>query len=157
MLTDVKFVGGHGTMARPNPNAQSAQRRAARAISSPTTPVAQQGLDQAWDNQYWSLWITDGAGGTIKDIWTANTYAANGIYISDTSTPGRIYAISIEHHVRTEARMRNVRNWKIYAMQFEEESREGKDCVSLVMDNCENLRFANTWFYRVIRVNTPRD
>ncbi|MBQ4540954.1 MAG: SMP-30/gluconolactonase/LRE family protein [Alistipes sp.] len=157
LLNDVKFVGGHGTMARPNPNAQGSQRRAARAISSPTNPVAHQGLDQAWDNQYWSLWITDGAGGTIKDIWTANTYAAGGIYISNTSAEGRIYAISIEHHVRSEARMRNVRNWKIYAMQFEEESREGKDCVSLVMDNCENLRFANTWFYRVIRVNTPRD
>lgn len=158
LLNDVKFVGGHGTMSRPNPNAAPAQRRnAGSRISSPTNPIANQGLDQAWDNQYWSLWVTDGGGGTIKDIWSANTYAANGLYISNTSTPGRIYAISIEHHVRTEARMRNVKNWKIYAMQFEEEGREGKDCISLVMDNCEDLRFANTWFYRVIRANTPRD
>ena len=65
------------------------------------------------------------AGGTIKDVWTASTYAASGLYISETKTPGRIYAMSLEHHVRTEARFHNVANWKIYAFQFEEEGREG--------------------------------
>ena len=142
-------------------NAPAAPRQssysAASRISSPSNPIAVQGLDQAWDNQYWSLWITDGGGGTFKDIWTANTYAGSGLYVSNTDTPTRMYAVSLEHHVRTESRFSNVKNWKLYAMQYEEESREGKDCVSLVMDNCENLRFANTWFYRVIRVNTPRD
>src|SRR5665647_1421664 len=69
----------------------------ARAISSPTSPVAEQGLDMAWDNQYWSLWITNNGGGTFKDIWTANTYAANGLYVSNTSTPGRMYAVSYTH------------------------------------------------------------
>ena len=79
--------------------------------------------DMAWDNQYWSLWITNNGGGTIKDVWTASTYAASGLYISETKTPGRIYAMSVEHHVRTEARFHNVANWKIYAFQFEEECR----------------------------------
>jgi len=128
----------------------------ARAISSPNSPVAEQGLDQAWDNQYWSLWITNNGGGTFKDIWTANTYATNGLYVSNTSTPGRMYAISLEHHVRNEARFDNVSNWKIYAFQMEEESREGKECQQVDLSNCKNMLFGNLWFYRVIRVNTPK-
>ena len=162
LLNDVKFVGGHGTMSKPRPaNAPAAPRQssysAASRISSPSNPIAVQGLDQAWDNQYWSLWITDGGGGTFKDIWTANTYAGSGLYVSNTDTPTRMYAVSLEHHVRTESRFSNVKNWKLYAMQYEEESREGEHCVSLVMDNCENMLFANSRFYRVIRVKTPRD
>ena len=162
LLNDVKFVGGHGTMSKPRPaNAPAAPRQssysAASRISSPSNPIAVQGLDQAWDNQYWSLWITDGGGGTFKDIWTANTYAGSGLYISNTDTPSRMYAVSLEHHVRTESRMSNVKNWKFYAMQYEEESREGEHCISLIVDNCENLLFANSRFYRVIRVKTPRD
>lgn len=126
-------------------------------VSSPSNPVAAQGLDQAWDNQYWSLWITDGGGGTIKDIWTANSYASCGLYVSNTRTPTRMYAISLEHHVRFESRWRNVENFKVYAMQYEEESREGRDAVAMTMDNCRNIMFANLWFYRVIRVMAPRD
>ena len=165
-LNDVKFVGGHGTMRKPNPDQPPQQRPdnvrggrsdAASRISSPTNPIAVQGLDLAWDNQYWSLWITRNGGGTIKDVWTANTYAASGLYVSNTSTPSRIYAMSMEHHVRNEARFENVSNWKIYAYQFEEESREGKDCKMLEISNCKNLMFANLWMYRVIRASTPQE
>ena len=162
-MNDVKFVGGHGTMRKPDPNQQPQQRPAsagggtASRISSPTNPIAVQGLDLAWDNQYWSLWITRNGGGTIKDIWTANSYAANGLYISNTSTPGRIYAMSLEHHVRSEARLENVSNWKIYAYQFEEEGREGKDCIMMEVSNCKNLMFVNLWMYRVIRASTPQE
>ena len=160
-MNDVKFVGGHGTMRKPTPDqAQrpaTAQSSAASRISSPANPIAAQGLDLAWDNQYWSLWIARNGGGTIKDIWTANTYAANGLYISNTSTPGRIYAMSLEHHVRSEARLENVSNWKIYAYQFEEEGREGKDCKMMEVSNCKNLMFVNLWMYRVIRASTPQE
>ena len=165
-MNDVKFVGGHGSMRRPIAGAAGQGGGAgragggfgggARAISSPNSPVAEQGLDQAWDNQYWSLWITNNGGGTFKDIWTANTYATNGLYVSNTSTPGRMYAISLEHHVRNEARFDNVSNWKIYAFQMEEESREGKECQQVDLSNCKNMLFGNLWFYRVIRVNTPK-
>lgn len=143
-LNDVKFVGGHGTMQKPG------QAQAAR-----------QGFggysQQGWDTQYWSLWITDGGGGTFKDIWTANTCATSGLYVSDTQTPSRIMAISLEHHQREESRFDNVRNFRIYAMQYEEESAEGKDCISMTLNKCRDMLFANTWLYRVIRVNTPRD
>jgi len=158
-MNDVKFVGGHGTMRKPTPDQPPQQRPAqggASRISSPNNPVAAQGMDLAWDNQYWNLWITKG-GGTIKDIWTASTYAASGLYISNTSTPGRIYAMSLEHHVRSEARLENVENWKFYAFQFEEEGREGKDCKMMEVSNCKNLMFVNLWMYRVIRASTPQE
>ena len=162
-MNDVKYVGGHGTMRKPDPQAQQRPATgqggggaAASRISSPANPIAAQGLDLAWDNQYWSLWITKG-GGTIKDIWTANTYAASGLYISNTSIPGHVYAMSLEHHVRNEARLENVRNWKFYAYQFEEEGREGKDCKMMEVSNCQDLMFVNLWIYRVIRANTPQE
>ncbi|MGE5428518.1 MAG: glycosyl hydrolase family 28-related protein [Methylococcaceae bacterium] len=157
MINDVKFVGGHGTMRKPNaPVSSEEPRRRERKISSPDSPENAIGMDLAWDNQYWSLWVTNGGGGTLKDIWTANTYAGVGFYASNTSTPASVYAMSLEHHVRYECRMDRVSNWKLYAFQFEEESREGKDCQSLEMNACKDIRFANFWMYRVIRVNTPR-
>jgi len=160
-LNDVKFVGGHGSMRRPSSqpadaNRQRGSMRRQKAISSPTSPVASQGLDLAWDNQFWSLWITNNGGGTFKDIWTANTYATTGLYVSNTSTPGRLYAISLEHHVRNEARFENVSNWKLYAFQLEEEGREGKECQMVELSNCKNISFNNFWIYRVIRVTTPK-
>jgi Pectate lyase superfamily protein/SMP-30/Gluconolactonase/LRE-like region len=145
-MNDIKFVGGHGTMRRPTPQTANANNQ----------PAAEQGLDLAWDNQFWSLWVTNNGGGTFKDIWSANTYATNGLYVSNSSTPSRMYAISLEHHVRNESRFDNVSNWKIYAFQMEEESREGKECQMVDLSNCKNMLFGNLWFYRVIRVTTPK-
>lgn len=153
-MNDVKFVGGHGTMTQgpPLPRQQGGQ---GPKISTPTDPVANVAADKAWDNQYWSLWITNGGGGTFKDIWTASTYSANGLYVNNTSTEGRIYAMSIEHHVRNEARFKNVSNWKVYAFQLEEESREGTVCQPIELDQCSNMIFANLYLFRVIRLVTP--
>lgn len=158
-MNDIKFVGGHGSMRRPSGQQPSGGNRAGggpRAISSPSNPVLEQTVDLAWDNQYWSLWVTKNGGGTIKDIWTANTYASSGFYASNTSTPAKIFCMSLEHHVRNEARFENVSNWKIYAFQMEEEVREGKECQMVDMSNCKNILFGNLWFYRVIRVTTPK-
>jgi sugar lactone lactonase YvrE len=163
LLNDIKFVGGHGTMRKPAPDDEgnSASRTSGRGrwnreISSPENPAYERGKDLAWDNQYWSLWVTDNGGGTLKDIWSANTYAASGLYVSHTRTPGRIYAMSIEHHVRNEARFAHVSNWKMFAFQFEEEGVEGKDCMMVDISNSSNLLFANQWMYRTIRVSTPQ-
>ena len=162
-LNDVKFVGGHGTLRKPlpvDPNAPARPmtfgRGFSRTPSSPTAPVYYQGKDQAWDNQYWSLWITNGGGGTVKDIWSADTYAGAGVYISDTDTPGRIFAMSLEHHVRSEMRMSRVANWKIYCLQFEEEGTEGPDCLNMEMSGCRDITFCNLWMYRVIRATAPK-
>lgn len=152
LMNDVKFIGGHGTMNRGQERPWSGGGR--RGPSSPTNPITAQGKDLAWDNQYWSLWVTNGGGGTFKDIWTASSYSTNGLYVNNTSTEGRIYAMSLEHHVRNEARFKNVSNWKVYAFQLEEESREGEHCQPLEVENCSNMVFANLYMFQVIRVNT---
>lgn len=155
-VNDVKFIGGHGSMWKPVAG-QKAPRWSwgPREVSTPDKPVREQGMDQAWDTQYWSLWVTDGGGGIFKDIWTANTYASNGFYAENTSTEGRIYAMSIEHHVRNEERFRNVSNWKVYCMQTEEETVESSECQPVEMDGCRDITFANLYMFRVIRVVRP--
>lgn len=155
-MNDVKYVGGHGTMRRPTPGQAGGYRggRGGARVSTPEEPVRLQGFDTAWDNQHWSLWV-DGGGGTFKDIWTANTYATSGFLATDTSVPSRIYAMSIEHHVRNEVRLRNVSNWKIYCMQTEEESVESKECQPIEMDDCHDITFAQLYMFRVIRFNWP--
>jgi sugar lactone lactonase YvrE len=153
-MNDVKFVGGHGNMDR-GPRTGRGNWRRERKISSPTEPDYYIGQDRAWDNQYWSLWITNGGGGTFKDIWTASSYAANGIYVNNTATEGRIYAMSIEHHVRSEARFHNVTNWNVYAFQLEEEDREGPDCQQVELQECRHMTFANLYMFRTIRLKTP--
>ncbi|MGB5436155.1 MAG: glycosyl hydrolase family 28-related protein [Maribacter sp.] len=154
MINDVKFLGGHGNIAKSGqPNSR---RHRERKISSPSEPVYSRGMDLAWDSQYWSLWVTNQGGGILKDIWSANTYSSAGLYISNTTTPGKVFAMSLEHHVRQEARFDHVANWNFYAFQFEEEGLEGKNAQTLDIHNCNDLMFANFWMYRVIRVTTPR-
>ena len=137
-LNDVKFVGGHGGMDRPQ--------------LPPEYP--HQG-PETWDTQYWSLWVTNGGGGTFKDIWSASTYATAGVYISHTATPGRIYAMSVEHHVRSEVRFNQVSHWRVYALQLEEESRESSECQPMEVSDCNHMVFANLYLFRVIRVDKP--
>lgn len=142
-VNDVKFLGGHGNIARKRPGQE--------ALSN----ASHVGNEQHWDTQYWSLWITNNGGGTFKNIWTANTFASAGAYVSNTSTPGRVYAMSVEHHVRNEVRFKNVSNWKVYALQLEEESKESSNCQPLEVESCDNMVFANLYMFRVIRVSTP--
>ena len=156
LMNDVRFLGGHGTYnADGSPVPVYNNNR-----TGPADPR------QRWDSQYWSLWITDGGGGTFKDIWTPNTFAQAGTYISDTSTEGRIYAMSIEHHVRNELILRNVSNWQIYALQTEEERGEGPHALPVEIDGSSNVTFANLFLYRVttevpfpcaVRVTRSRD
>lgn len=142
-VNDVKFLGGHGNIPRKRPGQEA---------SNNSSHV---GNEQHWDTQYWSLWITNNGGGTFKNIWTANTFASAGAYVSNTTTPGRIYAMSVEHHVRNEVRFKNVSNWKVYALQLEEESKESSNCQPLEIESCDNILFANLYMFRVIRVSTP--
>ena len=148
-MNDVKFIGGHGTMGRTG-SARESQLNL-RTSAGP----ARGGWDNAWDNQYWSLWVTDNGGGTFMNIWTANTFASSGLYVQNTSTPSRIFAMSLEHHVRSEGRSKNGKNWKMYCMQTEEESVESIACQPFEFDNCEDILMANTYMFRVIRIETP--
>jgi len=147
MIDDVKFIGGHGTM-RPGPGVPW-------KWENPQATRPYDGNNQTWDTQYWSLWITDNGGGIFKNIWSASTFATSGFYASNTSTRGRIYALSVEHHVRNEVRFNNVANWNVYALQLEEESRESSECQPLEIQACRDMTFANLYTFRVIRVKVP--
>lgn len=137
MMNDVRLHGGHGTRL---PGGGSWWRDPKR--------------DQ-WNSQHSSLWVTNGGGGTFKDIWTPSPYARSGMHISDTSTSGRLYAMSAEHHVDNEIILSNVSNWRFYALQFEEEREEGPKALPLEIDRSHNIQFANTFFYRVVSCFVP--
>ncbi len=149
-MYDVKFSGHDKD--RFHFNGQSA----ANPLQKPMREVRdmQNLITRAWDNQHWSLWITNGGGGAFRDLWTANEFSSAGLYVSNTQTPGKIYGMSLEHHLRNEAIFRNVSNWKIYDFQFEVEA-EGIDTQPLDLVNCENLMFANFYTYRVSRMLKP--
>ncbi len=146
LVTDVKIMGGGGT-----PTADGEPLGAAQARSG--DPVA----DGRWDAQYPSIWVTDGGGGTFNDVWSPNTFASAGFYISDTSTPGSIYQVSVEHHARNEFVLDNVRNWEFLAPQTEQEVGDGPDAVSLEIRNSRNILFANYHGYRVTRSYHPAE
>jgi len=139
LMNDVRFLGGHGTFKPDGTRVP--------VYNSNRTGDADE--KRRWDSQYYSLWITDGGGGIFKDIWTPNTCAQAGIYISETKTPGRMYAVSVEHHVRNEIKLRNVSNWEFFAMQLEEEHGEGPRALPVSIENCGSLLFGNLFLYRV--------
>jgi hypothetical protein len=150
MINDVKFIGGHGTMT-PGPKVPWKWEE----NKPPQGLTVSSASEQVWDTQYWSLWVTNNGGGIFKNIWSASTFAVSGFYASNTSTRGRIYAMSVEHHVRNEVRFNNVSNWSIYALQLEEENREGSECQPLELEKCSDMTIANLYMFRVIRVKVP--
>ena len=152
MLDDVRFLGGHGTI---DLNASGADARKAWMSIYNNTHTADADINRRWDGQYPSLWVTDGGGGTFVDLWTPSTFAQAGLYVSNTSTPGRIYELSSEHHVRNEVVLDHVSNWQIYALQTEEERGESGFCLPLDIRNSSNITLANLHMYRVVSSYQP--
>ncbi|MBS1874532.1 MAG: SMP-30/gluconolactonase/LRE family protein [Acidobacteria bacterium] len=145
MMNDVRFLGGHGT----------SRIDGGREDIYNNTHTADPNLNRRWDSQYPSLWVTDGGGGTFADIWTPSTFAQAGLLVSDTKTPGRVYQMSSEHHVRYELLFRNVSNWQVYAPQTEEERGEGGFASALEIDNSSDITIANFHMYRVVSSFQP--
>ena len=145
MMNDVRFLGGHGT----------SRIEGGRENPYNNTHTADPDLNRRWDGQYPSLWVTDGGGGTFFDIWTPSTFAQAGMLVSNTSTEGRIYQMSSEHHVRYEVQMHGVSNWRVYALQTEEERGEGGFALPLEIADSSNITVANFHIYRVISMFQP--
>ncbi|UAJ08699.1 glycosyl hydrolase family 28-related protein [Glacieibacterium megasporae] len=145
LVEDVKFQGGHGTDL---PDGTRVDPYNANHSGDPD-PM------KRWDAQYPSLWVTRGGGGTFSNIWSPNTYAQAGMYVSDTTTPGHVYELSSEHHVRTEIVLDRVANWELLAPQTEEEAGEGPDTVSLEINDSHDILVANYHAYRVTRTVKP--
>jgi len=143
LVDDVRIHGGHGT------------RLPDGARADPYRKDAKSDTADQWDRQYPSIWVTDNGGGTFSGIWTPSTYAQAGFYVTDTSTPGHVYELSAEHHIRAEIVLDGVQNWEFLAPQTEQEVRDGMDAVSLEIRNSKNLLFANYHAYRVTRSIKP--
>jgi hypothetical protein len=145
LVDDVKIQGGHGTtlpdLSRYEPYND--------------THSADRDPRKRWDAQYPSIWVTNGGGGSFVDLWSPSTWATAGFAVSDTRTPGHIYQVSTEHHVRTEFSFDRVENWELLATQTEEEAGESQDAVSLDIRNSRNLLIANHHAYRVTRSVKP--
>jgi len=139
LVDDVRFLGGHGSGTNPYNN----------------NHTADPDLHRRWDGQYPSLWVTEGGGGTFADIWTPDTFAQAGFYVSDTKTPGHVYELSTEHHVRNEIKFDHVENWDVNAPQTEEEAGESPEALSLEFDWSKNITIANYHGYRVTRSRAP--
>lgn len=147
LLDDVQFHGFAGTFLPP----------AVRSALYPGTggrggsPFA----SGRWGAQYPSLWITRGGGGTFNNIWTPDTFAQAGFYVSNTTTPGHVYELSTEHHLFNEIKLDHVENWDFNAPQTEEEAATSPEAVSLEIRSSKNITIANYHAYRVTRSHAP--
>ncbi|MET0247668.1 MAG: glycosyl hydrolase family 28-related protein, partial [Sphingomonas sp.] len=139
MVNDVKIQGGGGT------------------VLTKGSPIGYGDPRARFDGQHPSIWVTDGGGGTFAAIWSPNTLASAGFYVSDTKTPGQVYELSAEHHYRVEIVLENVENWEFHAPQTEQEVRDGVNAVSTEIRNSRNILFANYHGYRVTRSIKPMD
>ncbi|ETI64945.1 gluconolaconase [Sphingobium sp. C100] len=144
LVEDVKIMGGGGT-----PTADG------KMLGTLSVHTGDPVTDARLDAQYPSIWVTDGGGGTFADVWSPNSFAQAGFYITDTSTPGHVYEMSVEHHARNEFVLDNVQNWEFLAPQTEQEVGDGPDAISLDIRNSKNLLFANYHGYRVTRTYAP--
>ncbi len=114
---------------------------------------------RTWENdgkveQSDSLLVTDEGGGCFKNIWNPETRAVSALKISGTSTPGRVYQLSAEHHHKNEIIIENSANWTFYALQTEAH-KGGEDVLPVDIKNSRNMLFANSVFYRTTGVWTP--
>ena len=103
--------------------------------------------------QFRGLWIAEG-GGTFKGIWTPSESATAGLAVTDTSTPGTMYQMSVEHHRKVEIVLKNVSNWTFYTIQTEEVLGD-EATASMEMEGCRHLKFVNYFMYHNSGTNTP--
>ena len=143
LVDDVNFPRGRGRMGialqAPTPGGDLAKKIAA-----------------ARGTQFPSLWIRDGGGGLLRDVWTANTMARAGWSVEGTDTPGIAYQVSCEHHPKNEVQFTHASHWTVYALQTEEESPDGTEATAVELDDAHNITFANLFDYRVSRNILPK-
>jgi hypothetical protein len=165
LLDDVSFPGrGFGAARGAGPGGRGgapagalAGRGAGPQGGAPAArgPVPARGPDTS-ATQAADLLITDGGGGIFRGNWPHGTNAKVGLRIENTTTRGRVYQISVEHHMHVEAQFHRVENWEFYALQTEEENPAGAQAIALEIEQSKQLLFANTIMYRVSRNVLPK-
>jgi sugar lactone lactonase YvrE len=144
LMYDVRF---HGPFVFFPPQVRDTHYK----VAQPTAP----GASGRWGAQYPSLWVTRGGGGTFASVWSPNTFARSGFYVSDTTTPGYVYELSSEHHLAHEIKLERVSNWEFHAPQTEEEAATSPDAVAIEIVDSTNITFNNVKAYRVTRSHAP--
>ena len=145
LMQDVQILGGGGTYL------PAAVRSAFYAGERAGGPLA----SGRWGAQYPSIWVTSGGGGTFSNIWSNDPHAQGGFYVSDTTTPGHVFEMSVEHHLFNEIKLDHVENWDFNAPQTEEEAATSPEAVSLEIRRSTNITLANYHGYRVTRSHAP--
>ena len=105
--------------------------------------------------QYPSIWVTKGGGGTFSGVWTPYERSQGGFYVSDTTTRGRVFEMSAEHHLFNEIKIERVENWEFLAPQTEEEASSSPEAVGFEIVDSKNILIANFKAYRVTRSIQP--
>lgn len=148
LIEDVNFPRGRARMGAvlgaPFPATPAAFAEAAKA------------LEPYHGSQYPSLWIRDGGGGLIRDVWTANSMARAGWRIEDTAQGGVAYQVSCEHHPAHEVQFARASHWRVYALQTEEENPDGAEATAVELEEAQDITFANLFDYRVSRNVMPK-
>jgi len=106
------------------------------------------GTNRKGRDRYYGVYVHDGGAGVFKNIWIPDICTKNGFYIQNTSAPGQIWMISVEHHLDIEVLLENVSNWKIVALQTEE-NLGSEYASSLRIENSCDIEIANLFQYRV--------
>jgi hypothetical protein len=148
LLYDIQFHGGGGSYLPPETRAALYPASAPGRGGGPFSPGR-------LGAQYPSLWVANGGGGTFANLWSPNTLAQAGFYISDTKTPGHVYETSVEHHLFNEIKLDRVENWDFNAPQTEEEAQTSPEAVSFEINASRNITIANYHAYRVTRSHAP--
>ena len=149
LMYDVQIHGGAGSYLPPETRSTYYPAAAAAAGRGGGPFVAGR-----WGAQHPSIWVTRG-GGAFANIWSANTLAQAGFYVSDTTTPGHVYEISVEHHLRNEIALDRVENWDFNGPQTEEEAPSSPEAVSIEINDSKNIAIDNYHAYRVTRSHAP--
>lgn len=148
-VDDLHIHGGAGTYLRPE------VRKAFYSGGRAGGPGFGPPQGSRFGSQYPSIWVTRGGGGTFSAVWSPDERSQGGFYVSDTTTPGRVYGISVEHHLVNEIKLERVENWEFLAPQTEEEASSSPDAVAFEIIDSRNILFANVKVYRVTRSYEP--
>ncbi len=106
------------------------------------------GTTRKGDGRYYGVYIHDDGAGVFKNIWMPDVWTKDGFHLSNTSAPGQIWMISVEHHLDVEVVLENVSNWKIVALQTEE-NLGSEYAASIRIEDCRDLEISNLFQYRV--------
>ena len=128
MMNDVRFLGGHGTSTHRWQPRESVQQHA-HGRPGPQSPLGRAVSEPLGDR--WRRRNASSISGR-----RARSHS-RGCSCRDTSTEGRVYQMSSEHHVRNEVQLRNARQLADLCAADRGGARRGRFALPLEIDNSQ--------------------